>query len=59
MDILRNHHRRSPNIKQLAGTLDFSHEHFARPLIREHGQLPANTLRKLRQTVMPVHAMAE
>jgi len=68
LEILRDHHRRPLNIKELAGTLGLSREHLTRLFIQEHGQPPATTLRELRlatarrllrQTVMPVHAVAE
>jgi AraC-like DNA-binding protein len=68
LDILRDHHRRPLNIKELAGSLGLSREHLTRLFVQEHGRPPAAVLRDLRlatarrllrQTVQPVHAVAE
>lgn len=47
-DILRDHHRRPLNIKELATQVGLSREHLTRLFAREYQQTPAAMLRELR-----------
>lgn len=67
-EILRDHHRRPLNIKEVATQMGLSREHFTRLFTREHQQSPATVLRELRlatarrllrQTRMPITEVAE